>query len=88
MGINSTLFVTLPQIRPVSIFSTAKSWSGTKATRQIHFWLTDKDGKNVFERTDTIRQLFMRDKHEKSVGTPARPFREKVAERLKDAKVS
>ncbi len=55
---------------------------------KIHFWLTDKDGKNVFERTDTIRQLFMRDKHEKSVGTPARPFREKVAERLKDAKVS
>ena len=55
---------------------------------KIHLWLTDKDGKNVFERTDTIRQLFMRDKHEKSVGTPARPFREKVAERLKDAKVS
>jgi hypothetical protein len=55
---------------------------------KIHFWLTDKDGKKVLEQTDTIRQLFMRNKHEKSTGMLARPFREKIAERLKDAKVS
>jgi len=54
---------------------------------KIHYWLTDKDGKKVFEQTDTIRQLFMRNGHEKSVGTLARPFAEKVAERLKDTKL-
>ena len=65
--------------------------AGTVAGREnakIHFWLTDKDGKKVLEQTDTIRQLFMRNKHEKSTGMLARPFREKIAERLKDAKVS
>lgn len=54
---------------------------------KIHYWLTDKDGKKVFEQTDTIRQLFMRNGHEKSSGTLARPFAEKVAERLKDTKL-
>jgi len=54
---------------------------------KIHYWLMDKDGKKVFDQTDTIRQLFMRNGHEKSVGTLARPFAEKVAERLKDTKL-
>jgi len=54
---------------------------------KIHFWLTDKDGKKVLEQTEIIRQLFMRNKHEKSTGMLARPFREKVAECLKDAKL-
>ena len=30
----------------------------------------------------------MRNKHEKSVGTLAQPFREKVAERLKETKLA
>jgi hypothetical protein len=37
--------------------------AGSVAGREnakIHYWLTDKDGKKVFEQTDTIRQLFMR----------------------------
>jgi hypothetical protein len=54
---------------------------------KIHYWLTDKDGKKVFEQTDIIRQLFMRNAHEKSVGTLTRPFAEKIAERLKDVKL-
>jgi len=65
--------------------------AGTVAGREnakVHFWLTDKDGKKVYEQTDVVRQLFMRNKHEKSTGMLARPFREKIAERLKDAKVS
>ena len=65
--------------------------AGTVAGREnakIHFWLTDKDGKKVFEQTDVVRQLFMRNKHEKSTGMLARPFREKVAERLKEAKLA
>jgi hypothetical protein len=65
--------------------------AGSVAGREnakIHFWLTDKDGKKVYEQTDVVRQLFMRNKHMKSTGMLARPFREKIAERLKDAKVS
>jgi len=52
---------------------------------KIHYWLTDKNGKKIFEHTDTIRQTFMSNGHEKSVGTLARPFAGKVAERLKGA---
>jgi len=55
---------------------------------KIHYWLTDKDGKKIFENTDTIRQGFMKNGHEKSVGTLATPFAEKLAERLKDAKLA
>lgn len=65
--------------------------AGSVAGREnakIHYWLTDKEGKKVFEQTDTIRQLFMRNGHEKSVGTLARPFGDKVSERLKDAKLT
>jgi hypothetical protein len=54
---------------------------------KIHYWLTDKDGKKVFEQTDTIRQLFMRNAHEKSSGTLATPFADKLSERLKEAKL-
>lgn len=55
---------------------------------KIRYWLTDKDGKKVFEHTDTIRQLFMRNGHEKSTGMLAQPFADKVAERLKEAKLA
>jgi hypothetical protein len=64
--------------------------AGSVAGREnakIHFWLTDKDGKKVFENTDTIRQGFMKNTHEKSVGTLATPFAEKLTERLKEAKL-
>jgi hypothetical protein len=54
---------------------------------KIHYWLTDKDGKKVFEQTDTIRQLFMCNAHEKSSGTLATPFADKLSERLKEAKL-
>ncbi len=65
--------------------------AGSVAGREnakIHFWLTDKDGKKVFESTDIIRQLFMRNRHEKSTGMLPRPFREKIAERLREAKLA
>jgi len=55
---------------------------------KIHYWLTDKDGKKVFEQTDTIRQLWMQNGHEKSVGTLAKPFALKVSDRLKEAKLT
>ena len=59
-----------------------------RESAKIHYWLTDKDGKRIFEHTDTIRQLFMRNGHEKNVGTLARPFADKLAERLKEAKLA
>ena len=48
---------------------------------KIHYWLTDKGGKKICENTDTIRQGFLKNKHEKSVGTLATPFAEKLTER-------
>jgi hypothetical protein len=65
--------------------------AGTVAGREnakIHFWLADKDGKKVFETTDIVRSLWLPNKKMKSTGMLARPFREKIAERLKDAKIS
>lgn len=55
---------------------------------KIHYWLTDEGGKKIFENTDTIRQGFMKNKREKSVGTLATPFSEKLAERLKQVKLA
>ena len=55
---------------------------------KIHYWLTDKDGKKVFEQTDTIRQGFMKNVHEKNTGMLNKPFAEKLAERLKEAKLA
>ena len=65
--------------------------AGSVAGREnakIHFWLTNKDGKKVFETTDIVRSLWLLNKKVKSTGLLARPFREKIAERLKDAKIS
>ena len=55
---------------------------------KIHYWLTDKNGKKVFEHTDTIRQTFMDNPSEKNSGTLGRPFGGKIAERLKEAKLA
>ena len=65
--------------------------AGSVAGREnakIHYWLADKDGKKIFEHTDTIRQGFMSNTHEKNVGTLGQPFGEKIAERLKEAKLA
>ena len=59
-----------------------------RESAKIHYWLTDKDGKRIFEHADTIRQLFMRNLHEKNAGMLARPFADKLAERLKEANLA
>jgi len=61
---------------------------GGRENAKIHFWLTDKDGKKVFETTDVIRQLWMRNGHEKSTGMLIRQFGDKIVERLKEAKLT
>ena len=43
--------------------------AGSVAGREnckIHFWLTDKDGKKVFETTDIVRSLWLRNRKMKS----------------------
>ncbi|HKW75351.1 MAG TPA: DUF4410 domain-containing protein [Terriglobales bacterium] len=76
------------------------SWhSGNRATRvlvgmgsgretaKIHYWLTDENGKKVFEHTDTIRAAFWGNAYAGSVGQLAQPFADKIADRLKEAKL-
>jgi hypothetical protein len=65
----------------------AKSSGAAPGSAKIRYWLTDKDGKKVFEQTDTIRQTRMENGHE-SAGTLAPPFAAKVVERLQGAKLA
>ena len=59
-----------------------------RETAKIHYWLTDPvSGKKVFEHTDTIRQAFWGNAYANSVGQLAQPFADKIADRLKEAKL-
>lgn len=69
----------------------AKRWvvgmgSGREAA-DIHYWLTDEQGKRVFEHKDTIRAEFWGNAYAGSVGQLAHPFASKIALRLTEAKV-
>ncbi|MGH9645147.1 MAG: DUF4410 domain-containing protein [Terriglobales bacterium] len=60
-----------------------------RETAKIHYWLTDRaSGQKVFEHTDTIRQAFWGNAYASSVGQLAQPFADKIAGRLKDAKLT
>jgi hypothetical protein len=60
-----------------------------RETAKIHYWLTDAaTGKKVFEHTDTIRQAFWGNAYADSVGQLAQPFADKIADRLKEAKLT
>jgi|SRR5579862_6867042 len=59
-----------------------------RETAKIHYWLTDKSGKRVFDHTDIIRQAFSGNGYAGSVGQLARPFADKIAERLKATKLT
>ncbi|HVA18214.1 MAG TPA: DUF4410 domain-containing protein [Candidatus Dormibacteraeota bacterium] len=58
-----------------------------RETAKIHYWLTDQSGKKVFDHTDTIRQSVWGGGYVGSVGHLAQPFADKIATRLKDAKL-
>ena len=65
--------------------------AGSVAGREnakIHYWVTDANGKKIFEQTDMIRQGWMKNGHEKNVGMLKTPFAEKLSERLKEAKLT
>lgn len=59
-----------------------------RETAKIHYWLTDASGKRIFDHTDTIRTAFLGNAYASSVGQLAQPFAEKIAERLKEAKLT
>lgn len=69
----------------------AKRWvvgmgSGREAA-EIHYWLTDDQGKRVFEHKDTIRAEFWGNAYAGSVGQLAHPFASKIAARLSQTKL-
>jgi uncharacterized protein DUF4410 len=59
--------------------------SGREAT-DIHYLVTDNSGQKVIDRADTIRTNFY-SQGAGSVGTLVHPIAQKIAERLKDAKL-
>lgn len=69
----------------------AKRWlvgAGTgREAADIRYWLTDEQGKKVFEHKDTIRAEFWGNAYAGSVGQLAHPFASKIAARLTETKV-
>jgi len=59
--------------------------SGREAT-DIHYFVTDTSGQKAIDRTDTIRTNFY-SQGAGSVGTLVHPIAQKIAERLKDARL-
>jgi hypothetical protein len=60
-----------------------------RETAKIHYWLTDAaTGKKVFEHIDVIRQAFWGNAYANSVGQLAQPFADKIAVRLREAKLT
>ena len=70
----------------------AERWAvGMGAGREsakIHYWLTDANGKKVFEHEDTIRAEYWGNQYADSVGQLAHPFADKIAGRLGQAKLN
>ena len=58
-----------------------------RETAKIHYWLSDQTGKKVFEHEDIIRAEFWGNEYAASVGQLAHPFADKIATRLKEAKL-
>jgi hypothetical protein len=58
-----------------------------RESAEIRYWLTDEQGKRVFEHKDTVRAEFWGNAYEGSVGQLAHPFASKIASRLTEAKL-
>jgi hypothetical protein len=57
-----------------------------RESSDIRYSLTDASGKKVIERTDTVRTNFF-SQQAGSTGTLAHPIAQKIADRIKDAKL-
>ena len=58
-----------------------------RESAKIRYWLTNANGKRVFKHTDTIRAAFWGNAYASSAGQLAQPFADKIAQRLKHAKL-
>jgi Domain of unknown function (DUF4410) len=58
-----------------------------RETADLRYWLTDETGNKVFENKDTIRAEFWGNAYAGSVGELAHPFADKIAGRIKNAKL-
>jgi hypothetical protein len=58
-----------------------------RETAGIHYWLTDEQGKKIFDHKDTIRAEFWGNAYASSVGELAHPLASKIAARLTEAKL-
>jgi hypothetical protein len=103
LGNQAEILAAPPAARPTHLYTLEGeivSWrSGNAAKRllvgmgsgresaDIHYWLTDAQGKKVFEHKDTIRSEFWGSTYAGSVGQLSHPFASKIASRLADAKV-
>lgn len=89
-----------PRIHTYTLEGEIVSWRpGSRAKRlvvgmgsgresaEIHYWLTDEQGKKVFDHKDTIRAEFWGNAYASSVGELAHPFASKIADRLAEAKL-
>jgi len=59
-----------------------------RESAKIRYWLTDANGKKVFEHEDTIRAEYWGNQYADSVGQLAHPFADKIAGRLGQAKLN
>jgi hypothetical protein len=50
-----------------------------RESADIHFWLTDEQGKKVFDQKDTIKAEFWGNAYAGSVGQLGHPFARKIA---------
>jgi hypothetical protein len=103
LGNQANIIATAPSPAPAGVYTLdgeIVSWrSGNAAKRlivgmgsgresaDIHYWLTDAQGKKIFEHKDTIRAEFWGNAYAGSVGQLSHPFASKIAGRLADAKV-
>jgi hypothetical protein len=58
-----------------------------RETAKIRYWLSDGNGKRVFEHEDTIRAEYWGNEYADSVGQLAHPFADKVSARMGEAKL-
>jgi hypothetical protein len=58
-----------------------------RESAEIHYWLTDEQGKRIFDHKDTIRAEFWGNAYQSSVGELAHPFASKIADRLTETKL-
>jgi Domain of unknown function (DUF4410) len=83
-----TLEVEILEWHPGNAAKRALVGLGTgRESAKIRYWLTNQEGKKVFERDDTIRTEFYASAYSASVGQLAHPLADKIGGRLAEARL-